>query len=225
MTAPLVVALDVNETLSDLTPLRRRLASVGAPGHLLDLWFASTLRDGFALAAVDAYAPFAEVGTGVLRAMLARDSAVEADPREAAAHVMAGFAQLEVHKDVPAGLRRLVDGGVRVVTLTNGSAEQTDGLLRRAGVADLVEHQLSVDDVRRWKPAPEPYLHAADVCGVRPEEVALVAVHPWDVDGARRAGLQAGYLARHGGQFPGFFLQPTVRAGTLSEVAGALLAL
>ena len=35
-----VVVLDVNETLSDLEPLRRRFTDIGAPGHLLETWFA-----------------------------------------------------------------------------------------------------------------------------------------------------------------------------------------
>jgi 2-haloacid dehalogenase len=43
---PSVVVFDGNETLSDMNPLRRRLEEVGAPGHLLDTWFAATLRAG-----------------------------------------------------------------------------------------------------------------------------------------------------------------------------------
>ena len=46
---PHVVVLDVNETLSDLEPLRAAFQTVGLPGHLLETWFSSTLRDGFAL--------------------------------------------------------------------------------------------------------------------------------------------------------------------------------
>ncbi|MBA3294276.1 MAG: haloacid dehalogenase type II, partial [Geodermatophilaceae bacterium] len=45
---PLLV-FDVNETLSDLAPLAAAFTAVGAPGHLVDHWFSSVLRDGFAL--------------------------------------------------------------------------------------------------------------------------------------------------------------------------------
>ncbi len=48
---PQVAVFDVNETLSDLSGLKERLADVGASPDLLDLWFATTLRDGFALTA------------------------------------------------------------------------------------------------------------------------------------------------------------------------------
>ena len=48
---PSVVVFDVNETLSDMSPMARRFADVGAPEHLAKLWFATLLRDGFALTA------------------------------------------------------------------------------------------------------------------------------------------------------------------------------
>ena len=38
-----VLLLDVNETLSDLEPLRDRFVAAGLPAHSLDAWFAATL--------------------------------------------------------------------------------------------------------------------------------------------------------------------------------------
>jgi hypothetical protein len=57
---PSVVVFDVNETLSDMSPMARRFADVGAPEHLAKLWFATLLRDGFALTAAGGQRPFAE---------------------------------------------------------------------------------------------------------------------------------------------------------------------
>jgi 2-haloacid dehalogenase len=51
----------------------------------------------------------------------------------------------------------------------------------------------------------------------------LIAAHPWDVDGARRAGLQAGWLNRSGRDYPGFFEAPDVSGETLGDLAEALL--
>lgn len=58
---------DVNETLSDLSPLAGRFEDVGAPGHLARTWFAGLLRDGFALAAVEVSASFAGIAAEALR--------------------------------------------------------------------------------------------------------------------------------------------------------------
>ena len=66
MPAPTLGLFDLNETLSDLGPLRRRFEEVGAAGELLEVWFASTLRDGFALTAARGYADFCTVALGVL---------------------------------------------------------------------------------------------------------------------------------------------------------------
>ncbi len=225
---PELVVFDVNETLTDLSPLRDRLESVGAPRHLLDSWFAATLRDGFALTSVGAYADFADVARSTLRTALAGLGAgftYEAEREEAVAEVLSGFPALGVHPDVPAGLLRLHEAGVRLVTLTNGSAELSRGSFERAGVLDLFERRLSVSGPRRWKPAPEPYLWAVGECGVPADRAALVAVHPWDTDGAARAGLTSAWIDRSGTPFPDIFRSPDVTGPDLPAVVEALLAL
>lgn len=219
---PELVLLDVNQTLSDLEPLRARFTDGGAPGHLLETWFAATLRDGFALAAAGASRPFADVGKAVLREQLTGLD-LRRDLEPAVSHVLDGFPYLDLHPDVPAGLRALVDGGLRVVTLTNGSLSQAEALLERAGVADLVERRLSVEDAGRWKPHPDAYAYAAQACGVAVQRCALVAVHPWDLMGAASVGMTTGWIDRRGTPWPEVFARPDVTGSGLSEVAEALL--
>ncbi len=221
---PDLVVLDVNETLSDLEPLRASFTGVGAPGHLLETWFAGTLRDGFALAASGASRPFAAVGAAVLTGLLSHVDGLTAPVEDAVRSVLDGVAALDVHPDVPAGLHALADAGLRVVTLTNGSVPQTEGLLERAGVAHLVERRLSVDDAGRWKPHPDAYRYASAQCGVPLERCALVAVHPWDLHGARSVGMGTGWVDRRGTLWPDVFAPPGVRGATLAEVAERLAA-
>jgi len=219
-----VVLLDVNETLSDLEPLRARFAAVGAPEHLLDPWFASTLRDGFALAAGEAAAPFLEVGAAALRTLLAPLPGLTVPLEDAVQQVVAGLSTLDVHPDVPEGLRLLADGGLRVVPFSNGAAASAQQLLERAGLSELVERCLSVEDAGRWKPHARSYAYALGECGVEPEQAALLAVHPWDTDGARRSGLVSGWLDRRDVPYPDVFLPPDVTGPDLPAVARALLA-
>ncbi|CAN5226266.1 haloacid dehalogenase type II [soil metagenome] len=217
-----VVVLDVNETLSDLEPLRARFTACGAPGHLLELWFAGTLRDGFALAAAQRARTFREVGAAVLRGLLAGldlDRPVE----DAVTHVLSGIPELDVHPDVPAGVRALAEGGLQVVTLTNGSPSQSQALLERAGVAGLVTQRLSVDDAGRWKPHPDAYAYAARTLGVPLERCAMVAVHPWDLMGAGGVGMTTGWIDRRGTPWPDVFDDPDVAGPDLPAVAAALL--
>lgn len=219
MTGPVeVVVLDVNETLSDLEPLRARFTDSGAPGHLLETWFASTLRDGFALAAAGRARPFPDVGAAVLRGLLA-GLELERPLEDAVTHVLNGFPQLDVHPDVPAGLQALADAGLRVVTLTNGSLAQSTALLERAGVEHLVERRLTVDDAGRWKPHHDAYAYAAEACGVPLQRCSMVAVHPWDLMGARAAGMVTGWIDRPSAPWPDVFDRPDITGADLPAVA------
>ncbi len=215
---PLVVVFDVNETLSDLRPLGRRFADVGAPPQLLRVWFAGVLRDGFALTAAGASEPFAVLAAEGLRGVL-HGLSLDRDVDAAIDHVMAGFAGLGVHPDVPDGLRALRAAGCRLVTLSNGATEVAERLLTGAGVRAEFERLLSVEDAGVWKPARAAYVYAARVCGVDAADMMLVAVHPWDIDGARRAGLQAAWVDRTGIPYPGYFTGPTVSVSGLGDLA------
>jgi 2-haloacid dehalogenase len=219
-----VVAFDVNETLSDLAPLAEHFTAAGLPADLRTAWFASTLRDGFALAAAGSDAPFADIAADALRTLLHGRSDLTADPDDVVAAVLGAFHQLDVHPDVPDGMRTLARGGLRLVTLTNGAASVGRGLLERAGLADVVEAYLSVEEAGRWKPAPQAYRLASERTGVPTDRIALVAVHPWDTDGAKRAGMTSAWINRNGGRYPSVFTPPDIVGVDLPAVAAQLLA-
>ncbi|AGP60166.1 hypothetical protein [Streptomyces rapamycinicus] len=48
----------------------------------------------------------------------------------------------------------------------------------------------------QWKPAPAAYAHALRAVDVPAGAATMVAVHPWDIDGAARAGLSTVWLRR-----------------------------
>jgi 2-haloacid dehalogenase len=137
-------------------------------------------------------------------------------------HVMQGFAELDVHEDVADGVRALRAAGLRVVTLSNGARGVAQGLFARAGLEQEFEQVLSVEDAGRWKPARVAYEHAATACDVPAGELLLVAVHPWDIDGAARAGLQTAWLNRSGTSYPSHLTPPDLAVGDLRDLASAL---
>ncbi len=218
---PTLLVFDVNETLSDMAPLARRFEDVGAPAHLAQTWFAELLRDGFALTVAGVAEPFARLAGEQLRLRL--DGAdLDRSLEEAVEHVLAGFAELDVHPDVPEGLAALADLGIRLVTLSNGSAQVAETLLERAGVRPLFERLLSVEDAGVWKPARGSYDYALAECEVAARDAMLVAVHPWDIDGAARAGLQTAWVSRNGGRYPQHFTTASLAAASLSQLAAEL---
>ena len=163
---PLAVAFDVIGTLFPLDPLREPLVELGLPPQALEIWFARTLRDGFALAATGAYHPFVEVATGVLDGLLAQHGRPE-NP-SGVSDVLDRFSRLPGRPDAGAAMSRLRSGGIGVFVLTNGSEKNTRSLLKESGLDGFVERIVSIDEPRAGKPRAEVYRHAARVAGVEP---------------------------------------------------------
>jgi 2-haloacid dehalogenase len=217
---PAVVAFDVIETLMSLEPLRARLTDIGQPASLLEAWYTRTLRDGMALSATGDYAGFTDVAEAALRA--ATNYTIS---DEQLAQVMAGWSDLPAFPEALPALRSLTEAGLRVACLTNGSAYLTSSFVNRTGLGTAVDRVISVEEVYRWKPARVVYLYAAEVLGVTPDRMALVAAHDWDCHGAKRAGLTTGWVSRKSGGYGAPFAPPDVTGEDLTEVAAKLLAL
>ncbi|MDP3966724.1 MAG: haloacid dehalogenase type II [Nocardioides sp.] len=218
---PAVLVFDVNETLSDMSAMGERFADVGAPPSLATVWFAGLLRDGFSLTVVDASESFADIAAEALAVSL-HGQPLDRPVDKAVQHVMEGFSGLVVHPDVPDGVRALRGLGIRLVTLSNGATSVAEALLERAGVLDQFEALLSVEEAGIWKPAAGSYAYALERCEVDPQDAMLVAVHPWDIDGAARAGLATAWINRAGGPYPAYFTAPDLTARSLGELADQL---
>lgn len=217
---PQLIVFDVNETLSDMSGMADRFADVGAPPASAGIWFASLLRDGFALTLNGANPDFADLAaTSLAVALTAQD--VD-DVGGAVGKVMGAFTSLPTHPDVVDGIRDLAASGIRLVTLSNGSTAVAEGLFERNGILGSFERLLSVQDAPAWKPAQEAYQYALDVCGVEPGDAMLVAVHPWDIHGARQAGLRTAYINRKSITYPTYFDLPDIEVSSLVRLTEQL---
>ena len=232
---PRVLLFDVNETLSDMSPLGpHSFTAVGAPSHLAPLWFAHTLRDGIALATKDQQAPFADVAKATLRILLtAPDVHLNRSVDDAIEHILNDFKSLSVHKDVVPGVRALKQAGFTLATLSNGSATNAEKLLSSAGVRDCFDALLSVEDAaaphRGWKPARSAYEYAAKHLQCALSDMLLIAVHPWDLEGGENAGMQTAFIDRRAESgkptpFPPHFPKPTYSATSISDLHQQLMA-
>ena len=218
MSSQAVVAFDVIETLASLEPLRDRLVKAGQPPGLLETWYTRILRDGMALSMTGDYSQFADVAEAALRGLT--HDAISDDQ---VAQLMAGFGELPAYPDALPAVRRLSEAGLPVACLSNGPADLISAFVERAGLGPWVNRVISVGEVFRWKPAGVVYLYAAEVMGVAPDRMALVAAHDWDCHGAKRAGLITGWVSRKSGGFGAPFAPPDVTGEDLTEVAAKLL--
>jgi len=101
--------------------------------------------------------------------------------------------RLDPWPDVRSGLEALRRLHV-TAALSNGHVALLVDLARHGDLRfDCV---LSAELMRAYKPAPVVYQTAAVLLGVECAELMLVASHPWDLEGARVAGLRTALLNR-----------------------------
>jgi 2-haloacid dehalogenase len=216
-----VLVFDVNETLLDLAALRDPFARAFGDAAPLGEWFARLLHASLAATLTDSYEDFASIGRRALEAAAARRGVDLPDADRDA--ILGTMRRLPAYPDVPDALERLRSAGFPLATLTNSSGDLVRAQLEHAGLLELFDRELSVEEVRRYKPAPEPYLMAAERLGVPPSAMRMVAAHDWDVWGAIRAGCAAAYVART--DVPFVLGRPPDLAGPdLSAVAEGILA-
>jgi 2-haloacid dehalogenase len=218
---PDAIAFDVVETLMALEPLGQRFAEVGLPAQAVREWFPRILLYGIGMDATGTYAPFPVCAAAALRTV-SRNRLTE----DQVQYVVSGMRELPAHPDIEPGMKILRDAGVRLSCLTNGAPEVTQSFLDRSGLTGYVEAVYTTSELQCWKPPAPVYLHAAGKLGLDPERVMLVACHAWDCNGAKRAGLMAGFIARAEGAYDDAFFAPAeVRGETLVEVAEQIVAL
>ncbi|WP_017664076.1 haloacid dehalogenase type II [Porphyrobacter sp. AAP82] len=101
--------------------------------------------------------------------------------------------RLDPWSDTVEGLTRL-KARLPIVTCSNGNIALIMNMARRAGLPwDAI---LGAEVSGAYKPEARAYLHPAEVLGIAPHELCLVAAHHGDLAGARAAGLMCAYVGR-----------------------------
>ena len=108
-------------------------------------------------------------------------------------HFNRAWHRLTPWPDAVPGLTRLKKKFI-ITTLSNGNVALLTNMAKNAGLPwDAI---LSAELAERYKPDKEVYLKAANLLGLRPEEVMMVAAHQGDLRAAKSVGFQAGFVPR-----------------------------
>jgi 2-haloacid dehalogenase len=101
--------------------------------------------------------------------------------------------RLKPWPDAISGLERLRKRYI-VATLSNGNIALLTHMAKFAGLPwDCI---LSAELTQHYKPDPEVYQIAADLLGLSPNEVMMVAAHPGDLRAAEAVGFQTALVPR-----------------------------
>jgi 2-haloacid dehalogenase len=220
--APRAIAFDVNGTMLDLHSLASLVRGVFGGRYSVEEWYHQMIEYSMATTLAGDYRDFADIALSVLM-MAAAARGITVDERRQQ-KIREAMGQCPAFPDVKRSLRRLRDAGFTLIALSNSGSASLEKQLQNAGIAPLFHHRVSVELVRRFKPSPEPYQHAAGTAHVKIAELLMVAAHPWDLHGAARAGCQTAFIRRPGkAWFPGA-PQPnyvaTDFAGLADQMAG-----
>ena len=108
--------------------------------------------------------------------------------------------RLDPWPDAVRGLQRLKTRYV-IAPLSNGNVALLLNMAKRAGLPwDAI---LGAEVAGAYKPRPEAYLRTADILGLRPEQLCLVAAHNDDLKAARACGLRTAFVPRPAEHGPG----------------------
>lgn len=220
---PQIIVFDVVETLLDLRALDPHFKRIFGTEQARERWFNQLLQLALVSNSVQSYRDFTALGSSAL-AMTAERYNVPLSSDDKT-DIQSAIRTLPPHPDVAPALQQLRDTGLRLATLTNSTREVSKGQLEHAGVAAFFEKILSVDSVKRYKPARQPYEMAAREFDVNTSDIMLVAAHAWDIAGARHAGCQTAFVARPDKVLDPDGPKPTYTARTLPELAQQLGAL
>jgi 2-haloacid dehalogenase len=145
-------------------------------------------------------------------------------PEDVRHELVLSWHRLDPWPDSVEGLTRLKSKRV-IASLSNGNVALLVDMAKYGGLPwDTV---FSAELFRRYKPDPEVYLGAAELLGLAPEQVLMVAAHVEDLAAARGCGLRTAYVHRpdeFGPASPPPASDPDadLNVGSLTELADAL---
>lgn len=211
------VAFDIIGTCFSLELPRQKLIALGTPAYALELWFAQTLRDAFALSYAGGYQPLKQVLEAELPRTL-KILGIEADAMQMSS-VVNSFSELELQSEAVESFHILMEAGWKLVALTNGSEESTRKLLERAGVLQHFVSIFSCDSIQKTKPHPDVYAMPKQ----DESDVWLVAAHAWDIAGADSAGLRTAFIVKEEKEYLSVYPEPEVTTSNLVEAANKII--
>ncbi len=158
-------------------------------------WRLKQLQYTWLRAVADAHTDFWEVTQNGLDYALEAAGLQDNELRE---RLLALYWELSAFPEVPAMLKALKDAGMQTAILSNGSPEMLKGAVDSAGIADLFDDVLSVQDVGVFKPHRLVYDMVCDRFGCEKSEVLFVSSNGWDAANASGYGFYTAWVNRAG---------------------------
>ncbi|HEX9790216.1 MAG TPA: haloacid dehalogenase type II [Kiloniellales bacterium] len=186
---------DAYGTLFDVhSAVRRGGAPLGDKADKVSaLWRQKQLEYTWLRSLMGAHVDFWQVTAEGLDYALAANGVVDTSLH---AKLMDLYLSLDAYPDVTAALTRLRAGGQKTAILSNGAPKMLAAAVASAGLTDLLDAALSIEDVGIYKPDRRVYGLAVESLNVPAARICFVSSNAWDASGAAHFGFHVAWLNR-----------------------------
>jgi len=213
---------DAYGTLLDVhSAVMRNAGAVGASADALSIaWRQRQLEYSWTRQLMGRYADFWQVTIDALE--FALESYGLAGDEKLRTRLLDAYHELEAYSDAAPTLRAMKEHGFITAILSNGNRSMLDGATSAGNLDHLLDHSLSIDDIKIYKPDPRAYQLVCDRLHVQPHEVCFVSSNAWDVAGAAAFGFNSVRINRKADPIEYKFAPQKVQTSSLSDLSQLL---
>jgi len=212
--------VDMQSGLTEVAaPYLKQKGWTGNPGSFVTWW----RRTHFENSMIDAllhreHTSYSEIGHRSVAYVLERAGIPYT--MDEVRHLVAQIEKLRCFPEVPAALAKLKTR-YRIMVLSNGDPDMLEAAKPYHGIAfDTV---ISAAVANAFKPHVATYTKAAELAGVRLDEVLFVANHAFDCIGAKSAGMRSAFINRRNRPFGITPHQPDITVRSMTELADLMV--
>jgi 2-haloacid dehalogenase len=200
------------------TPYLESKGWKGKPSSFVTWW----RRTHFENSMIDAllhkeHTPYREIGFRAVAYVLDRCGISYTD--DEVRGLVSEIEKLECFPEVPAALAKL-QTKYKLVVLSNGDPDMLETAKKYHKVP--FDRVISVKEANSFKPHVATYTKAAELLGLRMDQVLFVANHAFDVIGAKSAGMRTAFINRRERPFERTPYQPDITVRTMQDLADAI---
>ena len=200
-------------------PFLRAKGWTGNPNSFVTWW----RRTHYENSMIDAllhreHTPYREIGHRAVAHVM--DRAGISYTRDEVRYLVGEIEKLKPFPEVPEALAR-IKTRYALVVLSNGDPDMLEAAKQYHKVP--FDQVISVAEANSFKPHVATYTKAAELCGVKPDQILFVANHAFDCIGAKSAGMRTAFIDRRSRPFGETPHQPDLLVPTMKDLADAIV--
>ena len=201
------------------TPFLKAKGWAGSPNSFVTWWRRTHFENSMIDALLHkAHTPYREIGHRSVAFVL--DRCEIAYTMDEVRGLVAEIEKLECFPEVPAALARL-QSRYKLVVLSNGDPDMLE--IAKTYHKVPFDRVISVAEANSFKPHVATYTKAAEIVGLKMDEILFVANHAFDCIGAKAAGMRTAFIDRRKRPFGNTPYQPDIIVSSMTDLADAMV--